>query len=80
MNQTVQITFSSPKYLPRNKMKSLLWTLSSVPLMLFRLEGSFCINIFIIVLRKFQSFFYESIYLGGGFGGSFFSSLSASML
>ena len=40
------------------------------------------IYIFITVLRKFQSFifFYESIYLGGGFKGSFFSSLSASML
>ena len=49
INQTVQITFSSPKHLPRNILKGNRnlyygWALSSVSLMLFRLEGFICIN------------------------------------
>jgi hypothetical protein len=36
--------------------------------------SSYCVSFRVFI------FFYESIYLGGGFKGSFFSSLSASML
>ena len=37
------------------------------------------LSLYCVSFRVFI-FFYESIYLGGGFKGSFFSSLSASML
>ena len=37
------------------------------------------LSLYCVSFRVF-TFFYESIYLGGGFKGSFFSSLSASML
>ena len=68
------LNLSAPLY--RSYIYSIMGTQGPASLFLYvvRYFSLYCVS-----FRVF-TFFYESIYLGGGFKGSFFSSLSASML